>query len=955
MSQTDTPLPVAAADFVRILDEFLAARAAGKAVGKEELLRAHPKLAVELDACLASLDFIGNAMARDRANAGTSQECDQLLEIPAESIGEFRIIREIGRGGMGVVYEAEQLSLARRVALKVLPFASILESRQIQRFKNEARAVASLSHPHIISVYQVGCDRGIHYYAMQYVAGRTLAELIRSRQRHDRVQQTCHTAEQTCPIGSLSTLRGAAGAAQFRSLARMIGQAAEALQYAHETGIVHRDVKPSNLIVDAEGSVFLTDFGLAMMPADAGLTMTGDLLGTLSYMSPEQAAGKREAIDSRTDIYSLGATLYELLTGRKVFAESDRRLLLRRIIEVDPTPPRSVVPNIPRDLETITLKAIAKSPRERYASMAEFAADLDRFVHSRPVTARRPTWPDRTAKWVRRHFLITGSAAAVVCVAAIALMIAYRHEATLGRQSQEQLRVAEESSQFALDITFDVLQGLTNDILFIPNTSAIQRQAIDQALQLHRDVAATEVDSRAARLTQLSIARLLMMRVENSFNLGAPIGEDAIAALEILKDLASENPADLTIRGQLANACMHYGQHLRQEMRYCEAVEVCSQAEQLSVEPIPLWWTGRVASLHHAGRSRESRDAMLTRLAEVQELERLRNRFGMASVFVRNTLVPSSVKLGEWAQALHYSEQILVALAQDDIDTSPGPASVRAQWFNARERIAAGTVLVQMQEPARAKQLFGEAVAILEALSRSNQEFWWRRRAVAWSHLGLADALVVLNEAAPVEHELRQGVAHLESAGLPIDLYQAALGRYRLAQFLVDQGQITLAANELAIARDVFTRIAEEYPHEPFRNLRLAMLLTMAPLPEFRNPELAIRVAERALRRDSGVHARYFALAELRTGAWEAAIKSARTAISLRSGGDAIDQLILSLAYARSGAVAEARQAWQQAVASRNDPIYWEELGPLAVNQLFEEARCLLEPAPQKQHQASAK
>src|SRR5581483_4929721 len=193
------------------------------------------------------------------------------------------------------------------------------------------------------------------------------------------------------------------GRETYRAIARIAAQVADALDYAHEAGVVHRDVKPGNLLLDSKGAVWVTDFGLAQVTARAGLTQTGDVFGTLRYMSPEQAAGRRSEVDHRTDVYSLGATLYELLTLAPVFAGSDRRKLLHRVLNVDPVPPRQVDRSIPAELETIVLKALAKAPADRYATAGELAADLRRFLEDKPILARRPTWAGRARKWVRRH------------------------------------------------------------------------------------------------------------------------------------------------------------------------------------------------------------------------------------------------------------------------------------------------------------------------------------------------------------------------------------------------------------------------------------------------------------------------------------------------------------------------------------------------------------------------
>src|SRR5205807_464467 len=249
----------------------------------------------------------------------------------------FRLLREVGRGGMGVVYEAEQISLRRRVALKVLPFAATLDPKRLQRFRNEARAAACLHHPNIVPVHGVGCVRGVHYYAMQFIEGQSLARVIEELREHWGSAKLAHPApdrhstaskpwsiraqasRSTAPLGAFSSRHSIREPAHFSAVAQIGIQAAEALEHAHQLGIVHRDIKPANLLLDGRGDLWITDFGLARLQDDHGLTMTGDVLGTLRYMSPEQAAGSKD-LDHRTDVYSLGATLYELLALRPAVA-----------------------------------------------------------------------------------------------------------------------------------------------------------------------------------------------------------------------------------------------------------------------------------------------------------------------------------------------------------------------------------------------------------------------------------------------------------------------------------------------------------------------------------------------------------------------------------------------------------------------------------------------------------
>lgn len=411
------------------------------------------------------------------------------------TLGDFQLIREVGRGGMGVVYEAKQISLERRVALKVLPFASVMDSRALQRFKNEALAAAALEHPNIVNVHSTGCERSVHYYAMHFVDGLTLAEVIAQRLGADvgAADETTDLAVDRLrsstpqPVAQIepssldtkreiqahvSTARSNRTRDYFRSVAEIGRQAAEALDYAHGVGVVHRDIKPSNLMLDDAGKCWVTDFGLAMVESSPNLTMTGDLLGTLRYMSPEQALAKRVVVDHRTDVYSLGVTIYELLTLQPAHSGGDREEQLRRLAFEEPTPPRQVNPSIPSDLETIILKAIRKNPGERYATAGEFAADLQRYLDGQPIQARRPTMLQRAIKWSNRHKPVV-AAAVVVALATIVglavsnvLIAAQRNNAIAAteREKQERRTAQQERERAERNLYLAEMRQASNDL-----------------------------------------------------------------------------------------------------------------------------------------------------------------------------------------------------------------------------------------------------------------------------------------------------------------------------------------------------------------------------------------------------------------------------------------------------------------------------------------------------------
>jgi WD40 repeat protein/serine/threonine protein kinase len=374
-------------------------------------------------------------------------------------IGEFTLIREIGRGGMGVVYEAFQESLRRTVALKVLPLAGRIDQRQIKRFENESFAVAQLDHPNIVPVYCSGDDGGVHYYAMKLIPGNDLACII--RHARDIIDSKCARPSAETPaymgttawapsddadktrvpsvpdtttdvpssaashrntklIQSLASRKPTVASPKvFEPFVDIIVQAAEALHHAHELGIVHRDIKPSNLLLDDDGKLWIADFGLAHVQGVDALTMSGEVVGTLRYMSPEQPLGNRVLVDQRTDIYSLGITLYELLTLKKAFGGDTPKEVIKQVCFDDPVSLRRLNPMVPPDLETIVMKAIAKNPADRYQTAAELAEDLRRFIRDEPILARRPTLAQRCRRWIRRHMLLTTSMA----VAVVALML----------------------------------------------------------------------------------------------------------------------------------------------------------------------------------------------------------------------------------------------------------------------------------------------------------------------------------------------------------------------------------------------------------------------------------------------------------------------------------------------------------------------------------------------------
>jgi WD40 repeat protein/serine/threonine protein kinase/tetratricopeptide (TPR) repeat protein len=405
---------------------------AGESVDIEDFTEAHPEWADVLPGLLGDLRGLA---ALEHSVVKTIRTAKTHPGSVAPSIlGDFAIGEEIGRGGMGVVYLAEQLSLGRRVALKVLSAAAALDARSLQRFQIEAQAAACLNHEHIVPVYAVGAHEDVPYYAMRHIHGASLAAIVAAlRQIRDGVpsgecEAPSHPAwalARALMVGSFRSKADDAPAGEptdFRSLefvravVRLAAQAALAIEHAHDQGILHRDIKPANLLVDLTGKLWVTDFGLARMDGGGNVTVTGDLPGTLRYMSPEQAFGKRSLVDRRSDVYSLGATIYELLTLEPAVDGQERWEIFRRIGVDEPPSPRKKNPAVPVDLATIVGKAMAKDVAARYQTAGDLADDFDRFLEGRAILARPARSWKRAILWCRRNATIAALLTALIFV-----------------------------------------------------------------------------------------------------------------------------------------------------------------------------------------------------------------------------------------------------------------------------------------------------------------------------------------------------------------------------------------------------------------------------------------------------------------------------------------------------------------------------------------------------------
>ncbi len=498
MNVPDQPTESHADLFDAVIADYVKQVAAGAVPDRGALLARYADLADRLRRFFADHDRLGapigalhQAKDSDRT-LGREDQADGPLRV--RYFGDYELLEEIARGGMGVVYKARQISLNRIVALKMILQGELATPRDVARFRIEAEAAASLDHPHIVPIYEVGeCD-GRQYYAMRLIDGRSLAAQ---------------------PRGDL------------RAAAALLATVTRAVHYAHQRGLLHRDIKPANILLDAQGQPHLTDFGLAKrVQAEANLSLSGTIVGTPSYMAPEQAAPRRGqpgdggGLTTRADVYSLGAILFELLTGQPPFRADTPLDTLLLVVESEPQRPSSLNSQVDPDLETICLKCLQKEPGKRYASAEALADDLDRWLRGEPIVARPVGSLGRLLRWCRRNptaaGLVATIAGALLAVTAMAIFIAiqannHAHEAEIQAEAERAARQRAETAEHNLEreTALSLLGPLDPkgaDVLSQPEVEALWRLAAtnNEGSRLHFFEEALRTDLTATQVRQRS-------------------------------------------------------------------------------------------------------------------------------------------------------------------------------------------------------------------------------------------------------------------------------------------------------------------------------------------------------------------------------------------------------------------------------------------------------------------
>jgi serine/threonine-protein kinase len=895
-----------------LAEEFLARYRRGEIPAITEYVGAHPALADEIRELFPTL------MMLERVSPQPEEICNRVSSdgvgtLVRKQLGEYRILREIGRGGMGIVFEAEQLSLGRHVALKVLPAQALLTPNLLTRFQNEARAAARLHHTNIVPVFGVGDDQGIHYYAMQFIQGHGLDEVLEELRRLRRQEGAAEThiglspeeeaaskplsriiakslaagefayearqpeevgREFESPVANSPPQSAAATSAgvrepirgtdssgllyhsldgsssghlrshgiYVRSIARMGLQIAEALAHAHSQGVLHRDIKPSNLLLDAYGMVWITDFGLAKQEG-SDLTHSGDVVGTLRYLAPERFRGTS---DARTDIYGLGVTLYELLTTRPAFASTDRLRLIHDISHLEPMPPRRLERHVPRDLETIVLKAMAKEPARRYAAADEMAADLRRFLDDQPIAARRAWVVERVWRWCAHQPALAAVSVALLVSLAIgfcgvlwqwsraeqhkklteASLVVTRsereraehnlHEADRQRTiAEHEADRAETNYRTARQAVDELLTMVSEDELRNqPGLQALRLRLLTRALEYYQGMLAQRENDSKARL-ELASSHVRVAAIKKLMGSTSEAKEGFRKAIDLFESVLAEVSDDRQTALQLVGACNDLSLLRIDDRDFADAQRLLDRARSLvaslaETNPNDMsiqeklartllnigWCISQTPSADQRARVEEAIVINRESLIIYRQLAREKPGdyailHGMASAL--SNIGRRSLSVGRLDDAQRLFEECLQI--RHEVAQSQ-PSSLDAQYYLGTVYQALGDVAVRTPKPDsdtydKALAYYRKAIDVLEPLVRQNPAIAGYRPYYVRSLRNVSEVHALRNDhAAALEERIR--VNNLIESYIPLDP-ENAVWPIDLARGLV--AQATLESN----------------------------------------------------------------------------------------------------------------------------------------------------------------
>ena len=859
-----------------LAEEFAERIRAGENPLIEDFCRTHPEHADMIRSIFPSIQVVERASQREDQHRRSDSSIATPGAMPAmpRTLGDFQLIREIGRGGMGVVYEAEQKSLKRHVALKVISFLMAGSEKQLKRFQREAESAAGLHHSNIVPVYGIGEDHGLQYYAMQLIDGVTLAQIVhqlRSVSSADIAAADHTVASHTTaakdhssgahstvvltrrrPFGTLEAVQRLFGTltstglttqhgsdvslnpsetpdpdgfASSRSMddraeelqapedvclnpsyilniARIIANVANALDYAHRQGILHRDIKPSNLLLDCNGTIWVADFGLARQADLASVTQTGEIVGTLRYMAPEQLRGEA---DVRTDIYALGLTLYELLMLKPAvhapqLLSSQQRSVIPRL--------RTARPEIPADLETITLKACMAEPGRRYQSAREFEADLVRFLEDRPILARRVTPLERLWRWAKRNPMIASlSTAMVLLLALIAIILGianHRIQKVLNARNMQYARAEENlrarttalenvekersRAETNLELAISAFEEVINNIAARGRSQSLLQELSDEDLVSDNDAILSSAD-----ITLLETLLVFFDRL----------------AAENSKDLSSESAA---ARRRVGDIQQQLGRLENAQQSYQTALEAYrTMAARKPDDPELI--LAQVELLHQMMMTSAKRRDVPAALQKLEELRSIlaaspavntsaSGRFALASAI--NSLVSLSLRAAAEPRSPARFPMLNRLLPADD---SPSPTNSRLK---------------------REAEANAEALEILQTLTADDASSVAYRVALAQATKDKARIAQHLRDWPQVDEAMAAAIQILET--LQKEYPASDRFRYELADTLSSMPVSRPAdMQRLLRAQQLCRELMEEHPSVPeYRSLYASTLARMA-------------------------------------------------------------------------------------------------------------------------------
>ncbi len=771
-----------------ILDDYLSALEQGQA-DREKLLADHPELSAALEVYLAKLDAlhsisVGFHSDTSLASATASPAVESVVDIDDSSVtspiagcrlGDFELVKQIGRGGMGLVFEAKQISLQRRVAVKVLPFASLLDATQIARFKHEAQAAAQLQHPHIVPVYAIGYEKGVHFYAMQLIDGVPL----------DAAIEQAKQGQSPFPQLSAEDIRSDK---YVQFILNGFAQVAEALNAAHDTGIVHRDMKPSNILIDTQGKFWVTDFGLARFQQDQTLTRTGDLVGTMRYMSPEQATGVSAMVDHRTDIYSLAATLYEALTLRPVIEGDDSVALLRSIGTQTPPPLQQLVPHASKDLSVVIDRALAPARDDRYLTAQEFANDLRHVQRGEPTKAQPPDLWQRWSRWTLKHRTALSVAAMVSSLIGGGLAVSTILIAREKQRTELNFERAESYFRQAHEAVEKLGTGVAEQLANVPGSESVRKDVLQRSLLYYEEFARSAANVPTLQ-SDLAVTHSRIGSITD--RLGD--SEKAIASFteanRIFQKLAEVEPERSEYRRQWAKNLNNEALILARKNELSLAQAAYEKALQLQAD----LYRDTPASLPLA-----------------LEYALTQNNFGLLSA-----------QRAQWTEALRHYDSALVLLSTAAALAPDDPLVLKQTAATQNNRSA----VITQTDPQQAVTLYRESLAMqLKAATQQTER--------SQTSQGKSDGSLNAREELPMTREIALTYTNLASAEAKCGHWSEALNAHQSAikvlTRLVDLSpQVVTYQHELAIAwnNQGMTEQASGHPQDALVSFREAVRL----------------------------------------------------------------------------------------------------------------------------------